>query len=367
MRRPRKPPAGSRPGTLVIPGGAPPPAVRLLDYSSGHLEEQAPARFEDLAAARSRSSVSWIDVQGLGDEALLRRIATLFEIHPLALADLVNVPQRPKVDAYEGHLLVIACMVTLVRGRVRLEQLGLVLTAGAVLTFQEDPGDVLDPVRARLRADAGMLRKAGPDYLLYALLDTLVDGYFPVVEALGQQLEDLEAEVIERPRSDLMTRLHVLRRDLQHLRRTLWSQREAFATLLREASPLLGEQARLHLRDPSDHALQVLDVVETYRETAVSLMDLYLSTLSHRLNEVIKLLTVMSSLFIPLTFIVGIYGMNFEAMPELHWRWGYPLVWALMLAVSAGLLLFFRRRGWLGGDERPVGDDAGDAARVEEN
>ena len=356
MRRVRKPPAGSRPGTLVIPGGAPRPVVRLLDYSSGHLEERAQARFEELEQSHARSSVSWVDIQGLGDEQLLRRIAGLFGIHPLALADVVNVPQRPKMDAYEGHLLVITCMVTVVDGRIRLEQLGLILTAGAVLSFQEDPGDVLDPVRARLRADAGLLRRAGPDYLLYALLDTLVDGYFPVAEALGEQLAELESAVIEQPRPEVMTRLHLLRRDLQLLRRNLWSQREAFAALLREPSPLLSEQTRLHLRDPYDHAVQVLEVIETYRETAISLMDLYLSSLSHRLNEVIKLLTVMSSVFIPLTFIVGIYGMNFDAMPELRWRWGYPLVWALMLAVTGALLLFFRRRGWLGG----AGDDTGE-------
>jgi magnesium transporter len=286
----------------------------------------------------------------------------VFAIHPLALADVVNVPQRPKAEAYEGHILLVGQMVRCGSdGAIDTEQVSLIVGPRAVITFQERPDerDCFDPVRARLRTGNGQLRTLGPDYLAYALLDVLIDAYFPVVETLGGVLDDIEEEALGRPSRATLVRLQRARRSLLTLHRLIWPQREAISTLLRDGGALVKEPVRPYLRDCYDHAFQIIDVVETYREMAVGIMDIYLSSVSNRLNEVMKVLTVMSSVFIPLTFIVGIYGMNFEFMPELRARWAYPAIWVVMIAVAGGLLLYFRRRGWIGRG-RENGDTGGE-------
>jgi len=340
---------GSMPGTLSIEEDAAPPQLVLIDYSEAQatrLRLQAP---EDCRSYLDKESVSWVDVQGLGSEDILQRLGQVFRLHPLVLEDVVNVPQRPKIEDYEDQLVIITRMVMLKpqgEGFIS-EQVSLVLGKYYLLTVQEEPDhDCFGPVRDRIRFNRGIIRKNGSDYLAYALIDAIIDGFFPVLEAYGERIERLEDEVVENPTRQTLEKVHQVRRDLLALRRSIWPQREALNQLIRDGSPLIEANVQIYLRDCYDHVIQLLDIVETYRELASSLMDVYLSSVSNRMNEIMKILTVISTIFIPLTFIAGVYGMNFEYMPELKQLWGYPLVWAVMLAVAAGLIYFFWRRGW---------------------
>ncbi len=334
---------------LVVPEGAPKPVVRVIRYDADRIEEKAVDDVAELAPlASGGGGVAWIDVQGFGDLGLLERIREIFGIHPLAMADVVNVPQRPKAESYGDRYLIVTRMATLLPDRtIHLEQMALVLGPSWVVSFQEDPGDCFDPLRERLRFGLGVIRRMGADFLAYALLDAVVDGYFPVVEELGGVLEVLEDEAMESADRATLGRIHAARRLLLQLERLQWQQREALSGMLHSAEAPFGEPVRLYLRDTHDHAVQILDVIETYRQMTVGLVEIYLSSVNNRMNEVMKTLTVVATVFIPLTFIVGIYGMNFEHMPELGWRWGYAAIWALMIGVTLGLVVWFRRRGWL--------------------
>ena len=353
----RRPPAGAAPGTFELPAGAPPPTLHALWYDAERVEERTLAQVDELApllAAPGR--VLWLDVCGFGDGSALARLRDLLGVHPLAMADVVNVPQRPKADVYGDRLLFVAQMAHFVGGdgaarELEIEQVSLVLGPGFVATFQERPGDILDPVRQRLRS-GGRIRRMGADYLAYALLDAIVDGYFPVVEALTDALEALEEEVVGRPSSGTLAEIHGLRRLFLELHRIGWAHRDALAALARDEEAPIGEPVRVYLRDVYDHAFQALDAVESARELAASLVDLQLSSASHRTNQVMQALTVVSTIFIPLTFLVGVYGMNFDVMPELRWRWGYFALWGAMLAVAGGLFRAFRARGWIGSRPR---------------
>jgi magnesium transporter len=343
----RRAPRGSVPGTLgTLPGG-PDPQLHLIAYSRDAVEERDLAGPEELAPLlEDRSRVLWLDVGSFGDGRVIARLGELLGIHPLAIADVVNVPQRPKADLYGDRLLLVTQMPQIVRGSIDLEQVTIALGPGWVVTFQERPGDVFEPVRERIRQGA-RVRLLGPDYLAYALLDAVIDAYFPVVEALAEVIEGLEEEVLERPSRATLSRIHEVRRSLVALHRMQWRQRDACASLLRDGEHPFSEPVRVYLRDAFDHAFQTVDAIETQRELAVGLMELYLSSASHRMNEAMRTLTVVATIFIPLTFLVGVYGMNFDWMPELRWRWGYPAVWAAMLAIAAGLVAWFRRRGWI--------------------
>jgi magnesium transporter len=343
----RSPPPGSVPGTLAIPAGAPRPRLHAFCYDAEHLEERDVQNVELLNELRQPQRVLWVDVQGLGDEQVIRRLGEIFGLHQLLLADVVNVPQRPKVEDYENVHLIITRTVELNGRDLDVEQVSIVLGPSFVLSIQERPGDPFDPVRSRLRA-GGMIRRMRADYLAYALMDTVVDGYFPLLERLGEDLEKLEEEVVGSPGPQALERIHRARRRLVTLRRAIWPLREELASLSRDDTGAFSRPVRVYVRDTYDHAVQAVDVVETYRELTGSLMDVYLSSVSQRTNEVMKVLTVVSSIFIPLTFIVGIYGMNFDWMPELRVWWGYPAVWAVMIAVAGGLLATFKSRGWLG-------------------
>jgi magnesium transporter len=289
-------------------------------------------------------------VDGLGDAEIIRSIGQLFDLHPLALEDVLSLHQRPKVDDYDTYLYLVVRMLHYGE-RVETEQISLFLGPGLVLTFQEEPGDCLDPIRERIRKGGGRLRHESADYLLYAILDALVDNYFPFLEQLGEVLESLEDEVVANPTRPTLGRVYDIKRDLLNVRRSLWPLRDALGALVHEDSPLLGRVTRLYLRDCYDHTLRVVDIIETYRELAAGLMEVYLSSVSNKLNEVMKVLTVISTIFIPLTFIAGVYGMNFRHMPELEWPWGYSLVWGIMIGAAAVMLVLFRRKGWLGGGE----------------
>jgi magnesium transporter len=323
-----------------------------MHYSPSQLEERELTDVDDLVAYRGREGVTWVNVAGLGDERTLTRIGEIFSIHPLALADAVNVPQRPKFESYELHHFLIMREPELNgEGELTTEQVSLAFAPGFVVMFQEDPGDCFDPVRNRIRSSAPV-RHSGADFLAYALLDCLVDHFFPVLELIGDRLEALEDEVMASPTRPTLHHIQQARRRLLMLHRVAWQQRDAANAFMREERSHFTPAQQVYLRDCYDHCVQVIDTIETYREMTVSLVDVYHSSLSNRLNEVMKLLTIMSSVFIPLTFIVGVYGMNFEYMPELHWRLGYPLVWAVMIGVVIALVRYFRRKGWIGNEEQ---------------
>jgi magnesium transporter len=342
----RSPPPGSSPGALAIPTGAPPPRIHVFCYDAEHVEEHDVVDVEQLATLRNEQRVLWVDVQGLGDERVLRRLGEIFALHPLLLADVVNVPQRPKIEDYDPVHLIVLRTVELNGHGLEPEQVSIVLGKHFVLTIQERAGDSFDPVRARLRA-GGTTRRMKADYLAYALLDTVVDGYFPLLERIGEDLEELEETVVSGPDPNALERIHRARRQMVMLRRAIWPLREELAALARADGTAFSRPVRPYLRDTYDHAVQAVDVVETYRELTASLMDVYLSSVSQRTNDVMKVLTIVTSIFVPLTFIVGVYGMNFEHMPELQVWWAYYAVWAVMLVLAVGMFLYFRTRGWL--------------------
>jgi len=348
----RNPPIGSRPGTLAIPEGSPPPRIRLLQYDASTHRDEAIEDLERLPERLAFEGVTWINVVGLGDEPTLRRLAEIFEIAPLALEDAVNAPQRAKSELFDAHQLVIARVPMQEGEALSVPQVCFFIGARYLLTFQERPFGFFDPVRERIQAGLGPMRRSGPDYLAYALIDTLVDRYYPIAEKLAHELEDLEEEILESAEADTLNRIHRVRRDLVILRRVGWPQRETVASLVRGESSFLSAPVRGYLRDTDDHIAQIMEVVDSSREMAVGLAEMYISDLSHRTNEIMKMLTLMASIFIPLTFVAGVYGMNFEFMPELGHRLAYPTVLAAMFGMAAAMLVYFRRRGWLGGGRR---------------
>jgi len=353
----RHPKVGARPGTLVIHEDASAPVIHVMDFAETELSEQEVTDWDVLAACLERPTVTWVDVCGLGDEKTLRKIGEIFSLHPLALEDVVNAPQRPKVEVFDAHLLLITRMV-MAREATALdvEQVSIFVGRNYVLTFQERAGDVFDPVRERIRRGGGPIRKLGPDYLAYALLDTVIDAFYPILEKIGDFLEGLEEEVVQRPTAESLQKVYATKRELLTLRRSIWPQREAINALIRDDTEFMSDSVRVYLRDTYDHCVQLIDGTETYRELVGGLMDVYLSTIGNRQNEVMKVLTIMASIFIPLTFLAGIYGMNFENMPELHTTWGYPALLATMVAVGVGMTLYFKRKGWLGGQPSQPGD-----------
>ena len=333
---------------------SPPPRIHVCAYDAAGIRQVEISDVEDLAAyVTAGESVCWIDVQGLGDESVLRRIGTLFDVHPLALEDAVNVPQRAKSEVYPNQQLVIARLPQLEEdGAVWTPQVCFMIGPRYLLTFQERFFGFFDAVRERLRAGIGPIRALGPDYLAYALLDTMIDHYYPLAERISEELEALEDEIIDNPQPQALTRLHQLRRQLAVLRRVAWPQREAVSALMRDKTPFVSEPVQVFFRDTYDHISQIVEMIDSAREMAVGLSELYLSTIGNRTNEVMKVLTLMSSLFIPLTFVAGIYGMNFDNMPELHSQRGYFVVLGVMIAIAITMIVYFRRRGWLGRSSR---------------
>jgi len=347
MFRKRHPAPGSQPGSLVAPETAVPPRIRLMDYGPDHCEELEIQEVGELEQYRDSETVSWIDIQGLGDLSVLQRVGEMFSIHPLALEAAVNAPVRPRSEIHESHHMIVARMVQLEEeAEIFREQITFLVGKHYLITIQERHGDVFDPVRRRIRVGP-RFRQHGPDYLAYALLDAVIDGYYPVLEALGEQLERLEQRILLSPSQDAVAEVYQTRRELLGIRRAVYPQREAVASLMRDESPFISQEVQVHLRDCYEHAIQISDVIETYREIAGSLVELYMSSLSNRMNRVMQMLTLIASVFIPLTLIAGIYGMNFEHMPELHLRWGYPAALLAMAGIGVGMLLYFRHRGWI--------------------
>lgn len=342
-----RPTVGAAPGTLVLPEDSPAPKIRLTRYSATSHDEREIANAGEISRWLTGTDTVWIDVQGLGDEEVLLELAEIFGLHPLALEDIVHVPQRPKTQAYDKHQLLFTRMLTGGHdGEVGLEQISIVIAKNYVVTFQERPGDVLNSVRRRLSTDSNKLRQSGADFLAYSILDTIVDAYFPVIERLGDCIAELEDDVFDGSNDNVLQELSELRSTLLTVRRSVWPLRDAVNQLVRDDAECFGPEVRVFLRDVYDHCVNASDMVEAYRELGTSLMNSYLSVVSNRMNEVMKVLTVMSSIFIPLTFLSGLYGMNFVWMPERDWKWSYPILLAFMFIISMVLLLYFKRRGW---------------------
>jgi magnesium transporter len=347
---------GTQPGTIIVDENAEQPIIFLIDYNQTELIHKQISYPEECLNYLDTESVSWVDVQGLGSKDILHRLGQTFDLHPLILEDIVNMVERPKIEDYEEQLVIIAHMVVPNHnnGSFYSEQVSLVLGKYYVLTVQEEPEhDCFDGVRMRINKNKGIIRRQNSDYLAYSLLDAIIDGFFPVLELYGERIDDLEEEVIVNPSQQTLQKIYQIRRELLQLRRAIWPQRDAINSLIRDGSELISDDVRIYLRDCYDHAVQVMDIVETYRELVAGLMDVYLSAISNKMNEIMKLLTVVSSIFIPLTFIAGVYGMNFNTeksphnMPELNWYWGYPLCLGAMALIATSLIYFFWRRGWL--------------------
>jgi magnesium transporter len=346
---------GTTPGKLNLRQDSPAADLVLIDYNrtkATRIEIDHADRIRDYL---DTDSVSWIDMLGLGNLENWKSLSPIFNLHRLLVEDIVNVPQRPKVEHYPDCILLITSMLVLQpqgEGFTK-EQVSFVLGQNFLLTVQEEPEyDCFQSVRDRITNDKGIIREHGADYLAFCLLDAIIDGFFPVLEYYGELIEELEDEVVTRPDRGTLEKIYKVRRELLTIRRSIWPQREAINTLIRDGSDLISNEVQLYLRDCYDHTIQVMDMVETYRELATGLMDVYLSSVSNRMNEIMKFLTVISSIFIPLTFIAGIYGMNFNPdtsplnMPELGWYWGYPACILLMFMVGGSSIWYFWRQGW---------------------
>ncbi len=369
---------GLAPGTVAVDPQAPRPVIHVIAYGPQELVEKTLESPEEILEYLNRWPTVWVNVDGLGDAQVLGRIGEIFELHKLTVEDIVNVHQRPKVERYDNHLFIVTRELHPAPS-LWTEQIALVLSKGALLTFQEHPGDCFQTVRQRLRSAHGRIRGAGAGYLAYSLLDAIIDTYFPLIEQHGDRLDELEARIMAGPDQATLSEIHTVKKDLLRLRRTIWPQREAVNSLMRDEGPYFDAETRLHLRDGYDHCVQVIDMLENLREFSASLVDLHMSSISNRLNEVMKVLTIISTLFIPLSFITGVFGMNFHTdasplnMPELSWYYGYPAALALMFGVAMVQIVFFWRKGWLkrvgkrrrkkGAAQTPPGPPSSDAGR----
>lgn len=347
-------PPGTPPGTLDTGNAVEQIRIRLVDYTATEFTELELDNATDCRPYLERDSITWVHVQGVARAETVRELGNLFGLHPLALEDVINTGQRPKADSYDEQMFVVMNLPTVDEdGIIGTSQVSIFLGEKFLISFLGAEDAPFDPVLYRLRKHSGKIRERGADYLLYALLDIIIDRGFPVLEYFSEYIEELEEELLEEPDKKTLAKIHRLKRELLFLRRMLWPQREVINILVREEQPQIHPQTRPYLRDCYDHTIQIIDLIEAYREMTASMLDVYLSSISNKMNEVMKVLTVIATIFIPLTFIVGIYGMNFGnktdnpwAMPELNWTYGYPLLWLLMIAIAGGMIIYFKRRNW---------------------
>lgn len=346
-------PPGTAPGTLRDEAGIAGMHLRMVDYSPQHIHV-----YDDITAAEceayiQRDSVSWLHVAGQPNASVLADIGRIFNLHVLALEDVLNSGQRPKLEPFADQLFIVMNMPTMRDNNVVIEQISFFLGKGFLLSFCSADIEPFNMILKRLEDGASRIRARGNDFLLYSLLDVVIDNGFPVLENFGVQLENVEDSILDKASANTLETIHILKRELILLRRTLWPQRDVINQLLRDDHPLINDDSLVYLRDCYDHTIQIMDLLETYRDMTGSMLDVYLSSVSNRMNDVMRVLTVISTIFIPLTFIAGVYGMNFDRhagpwnMPELGWAFGYPMVLGGMLCISAGLLFLFRRKGWL--------------------
>ena len=343
--------AGLPPGTLLYTGDTVAREVKitLTRYDEKDFAQHEAKTAEECVHAAGAEAVTWVDVDGVHQVDIIRRLGECYALHPLVAEDIVNTDQRPKIEDYGDYLYIVLKMLYIDGARwIRSEQVSVVLGRGFVLSFHEGKSvDIFHSIRERIRNEKGRIRKMGPDFLMHALLDAIVDNYFVIMEDAGEQIESLENLLIAGPSQATLRSLHVHKRKLIFLRRSVWPLREVLASLERGDSTLVGDAARTYLRDVYDHTIQVIETIEAYRDILAGMLDIYLTGINNRLNEIIKVLTIITTFFMPLTFVAGIYGMNFKHMPELEWQWGYPAVLSVFAAISISMLAFFRRKKWL--------------------
>jgi magnesium transporter len=325
-----------------------PVKITVIDYDASRYEEKEVRLVEECFPYRDTSTVTWINIDGLSDTRTIEEIGQCYSIHPLILNDLQNTGQRPKMQDLESYLYLTIKMMTIDEKtqEISIEHVSMILGSTYLISFQENVGDVFDPVRERIRRE-GRIRKFGPDYLVYALIDDIVDNYFLVMEKLEERVEDLEEELVVNATPQSLSKLNKLKKDMIHLRKAVWPLREMINALDREDSPLIRADTRIYFRDVYDHIIQVIDTLETFRDMVSGMIDIYLSSLSYRMNEIMKVLTLIATIFIPLTFVAGVYGMNFDYMPELRHPYGYFMVWGVMIGVVVVMLIYFRKRQWI--------------------
>jgi magnesium transporter len=348
---------GSAPGTLIVDPNAPKSKIHLIAYGPEKIIEKDVEDAQTVRPIINQWPVTWINVAGLGDLSVITHLGEIFNLHRLTLEDVINVHQRPKVEQYKDYCYIVVRAVHDKEGYAS-EQVSIFLGRNFVLSFQEQTAEYFDPIAVRIREGKGRIRIAGPDHLAYALMDAIIDGYFPLLERYGELVESLEDAIVARPVGRLIEQIHELRHGLLLLRRAAWPLREAMTMLYREPIPLISDDERIYLRDCYDHMVQIIDLLENYRDVTSGLMEVYLSSISNRTNEIMKVLTIISAVLLPMTLIAGIYGMNFNPhasfwnMPELEWKWGYPFALGFMALVALILLFYFRIKGWLGSPDK---------------
>lgn len=347
--------AGDAPGTLVHVGDrkSEQVSISLIAYNPDHVIEERLPDVETAAATRpataDATNAVWINIEGLHDVALIDRLGQRFNIHPLVLEDILNTNQRPKYEEYDDYMFIVLKMLRFDANQTRVlaEQISLVISDDCLVSFQEAAGDVFEPVRERIRKGRGRIRGGGNGYLAYTLLDAVVDHYFLILERIGEKIDTYEAELLDSPTDETLHRIHELKREIIFLRKEVWPLREILNQFIKSENPLIRKETLPFLRDVHDHAVHIIDTIESFRDILSGMIDQYMSTVSNRMNEVMKLLTIIATIFIPITFIAGIYGMNFKYMPELEWRWGYFGIWGVMIFIAFLLLIFFKRKKWL--------------------
>ncbi len=361
LKRMKHAPPGTSPGAINIPDDALKPVINSIQFNQESFEEKT---LKDVKAITTQltlgaEKIHWFDIKGFGDKTFFEQLADAFGIHRLQMEDVINAYQRPKAEEYKDCLFLISRAMKEVEGVLINDQLSLFVGKNFVISIQDKYDDLLDPVRERIRHGKGFVRKYGADYLAYAIMDTLLDNFFPILERIGERMDLLEDELIENPSRESMTKIMGIKRELIVMRRSIWAERDKVNDILRSGFPMIGDSTKIFFRDSYDHCIQILDLVESYKEVTASLMDVYMSIVSNRLNQVMKVLTIISTIFIPLTFIVGLYGMNFAHkdphsgadlplnMPELYLPYGYVSVAILMALIVVAQLVFYFKKGWL--------------------
>ncbi|AEH61234.1 magnesium and cobalt transport protein CorA [Methanosalsum zhilinae DSM 4017] len=341
--------AGFPPGTLVHIGEKKTETVRIsyLDYDYSNIHENVVDSIEECFPLKDTHTVSWINIDGIHRVDIIEKIGKQFDIHPLVLEDILHTNQRPKIEDFGNYMYIVLKMIySNENNEINSEQISLIMGENFVISFQEIEGDTFEPVRKRIRSEKSRIRKMGPDYLTYALIDSIVDNYFIILEKIEDKLDLIEDEVVSSPTPDVLRNIHSLKWEMTYLRKSVWPLREVINSMTRTESNLIQESTRIYLRDLYDHTIQVIDTVETFRDILSGMLDVYLSSINNKMSEVMKFLTIIATIFIPLTFIAGVYGMNFEYMPELEWKWGYHLILSLMFLTVLTMVVYFKKKKW---------------------